>query len=450
MKKIIYSAIALIALCGCSEGGDLAQGAYNGEVLLRSSIATRTVGDQWESGDEIGVRMSYGASGYESAQYTTDASGVLTSTSPLFYPTEESVDITAYYPYSLFNSDGVATLDISNQSDQGAIDLMVATAKDKYRNADPVELKFYHRMAQVVIGSIVSDEDLAELKVELVGAKTAGTYDLVQESFTTSGDAIDIAMKITADSKSAEAIVIPQSANITIRFTTKAGVIYYAILPKEELNGGICYRINSVTLQNNGAVLGEMTIGEWEYGNFENIEVRPNPDIYAVGDAYPSADNAIGIVCAVSDGGRHGKMLSTRESSYLHWSNNAKNTTKAEAIDRNDGLANMRAIIADGVDEYEAVSYVNNMNSDPKGYASGSTGVWYFPALNELGSISPAEWDKINATLTTLGYDEVSDQIWTSTLSDNRMAYRFDVSSANAHESTIMNTELPVRTMQRF
>ncbi len=58
MKKLLYSAMALIVLGGCSEDQDLVSVMRGKEVRLCSSIATRTVGDQWESGKEIGVYMT--------------------------------------------------------------------------------------------------------------------------------------------------------------------------------------------------------------------------------------------------------------------------------------------------------------------------------------------------------------------------------------------------------
>ncbi len=455
MKKLLYITLAMLSAASCSKKGDPVDSSYDGEVRISSSIVTRTEGDQWVSGDAIGLYMSSGETYFgENAKYVTTGSGDFTSESPLYFPETDTVDFMAYYPYVKgVNLDAYA-VDVTDQSDQGAMDIMVASAENEYRNAEPVELKFYHCMAQVVIDSISSEEDLEGLKVELVGIKTAGTYNLLQNTFTTSGEAKDLVMSISADSTSAEAIVIPQTAEVIIRFTTKAGAAFVDTLTMNNLESDVCYNISSVTLKKNAVVLGEMTIGKWGNGTLSNgdVTVRPDPDIYAVGDAYPDADNAIGVVCEVSDGGRHGKMLSL-ECRSLRWSNNTKNTTKADATDTNDGLANMRAIVADGIDNYEAASYVNEMNSDSKGYASGSTGVWYLPARDEVSNILTSEqFDKINATLTTLGKSAINEygEIWSSTLNDNKSAYEVEINSENINEMTLHTSKFETRAMQRF
>ncbi|MFR9566853.1 MAG: hypothetical protein SNH13_06320 [Rikenellaceae bacterium] len=47
MKKLILSALALVALVSCSKSDESSLSTTDAEVRISSSIATRTVGNTW-------------------------------------------------------------------------------------------------------------------------------------------------------------------------------------------------------------------------------------------------------------------------------------------------------------------------------------------------------------------------------------------------------------------
>lgn len=103
--------------------------------------------------------------------------------------------------------------------------------------------------------------------------------------------------------------------------------------------------------------------GRVELGNDDNPP-------YEVGDVIIK-DSCAGIVFYVTDGGWHGKVVSTDEA-MLQWS---IDEVKTGATDPNDGMANMRKIqqISNWYDMYPAFAWCSYIGDG-----------WYLPALNEL------------------------------------------------------------------
>lgn len=95
--------------------------------------------------------------------------------------------------------------------------------------------------------------------------------------------------------------------------------------------------------------------------------------LFEIGDRY-SYKGKEGIVFAVSDGGRHGKIASIDEK-ICAWSTEAVTTG---ATDENDGMKNLRTIqaIAGWHEKYPAFAWCADKGEG-----------WYLPALNELKAL---------------------------------------------------------------
>ena len=167
---------------------------------LNTSATTRTAsgGDTWLSTDRIGIIMAEAGSriggndsgvlpGGDNAPYapagiSTDARGRSTATfapadpgaGPMYYPATGRVDFYAYYPYAP-KGDVVGQLDenynfkidLSDQSDPAAIDVLCAQVEGVTRSAAPVHLPFHHMFAKVTLcvtaGAGISHADVAAL-----------------------------------------------------------------------------------------------------------------------------------------------------------------------------------------------------------------------------------------------------------------------------------------------
>ncbi|MFR9602693.1 MAG: fimbrillin family protein [Rikenellaceae bacterium] len=256
MKKIIYSALALLTLASCSKTDETTTITTDGEVRITSSIATRTSGNTWDSGDEIGVYMSTnGADPYvvgdlgENVLYTTtygDGTFTTSTTTTLYYPASGNVNLLAYYPYVATTADytfdaEAYPVNVAVQTTQGDIDLMVATVTNQAKTISPVGLVFDHKLSNIVL-NVTNGDGYANLsaigkisKIELSGGVTTADFNLTNDDISLGSDTetIEFVVSQTTTAITAEAIIIPQTlsnSNATLSVTTEAGAVHTVAL----------------------------------------------------------------------------------------------------------------------------------------------------------------------------------------------------------------------------
>ena len=137
------------------------------------------------------------------------------------------------------------------------------------------------------------------------------------------------------------------------------------------------------------------------------IQAAPAPKpiltkIYQVGDYYNDGVRE-GVVFEVSAGGRHGKIVSMKQSvTTLKWSSDSADYKRLiGANSEADGAANMAkvAAVSGWQDKYPAFKWCADLGDG-----------WYLPSKEELLIIYKSR-DKLNAHLT----DVLSDDCWSST-----------------------------------
>ncbi len=255
MKKVLFSAIAIAAMVGCSKTEEIEIDNWNGELRITSGIESRASGTLWESGDAIGVFMSETttttAVGLHNTQYTTDTDTgsaefkTPDTVTPLYYPQSGTVDIVAHYPYNTSASVDSYPIDVTSQSvitdaqgattdnsDLTAIDFM-STKKmvGESKSSSAISLTFYHLLTQVKVvltpGDGLTADDLKTATVKISGTKataTAGlTYDATtykpSATFDTNGATTATDLSVKAVDGTATLIVVPQSDNVTFTIT---------------------------------------------------------------------------------------------------------------------------------------------------------------------------------------------------------------------------------------
>ena len=141
-------------------------------------------------------------------------------------------------------------------------------------------------------------------------------------------------------------------------------------------------------------------------------EESENYVIYKIGDYY-NKNGKEGVVFEVSDGGRHGKIVSLNQTSTpwdsrVKWDGNKYiNGTKTSANSGRDGKANTDKIMRRSDNKYfEAFVWCRNKGDD-----------WYLPAADELWTIYN-NMSAINSTLAKHGGTELSGWYWSSTECD--------------------------------
>ncbi len=104
--------------------------------------------------------------------------------------------------------------------------------------------------------------------------------------------------------------------------------------------------------------------------------------IYAVGDLFPNAENPIGVVYYIENGGVNGKVIALNDFVGMSWGSPDIET----GIDQLNGLVNMASVqAADAVfASFPAFTSINNLNAPGTVYTAESKNVWYMPAIKEL------------------------------------------------------------------
>lgn len=123
--------------------------------------------------------------------------------------------------------------------------------------------------------------------------------------------------------------------------------------------------------------------GAVQHKPIQSVEVIPaeNETIYGIGDIYDK--NGIkGVVIMLTDGGRHGLIMSLDEA-CLPWCNLHRKKQKRAmgASDRHDGMKNMLAI-----EKYIAENNLSWSNFPAFEWCRAKGEGWYLPSINEIWS----------------------------------------------------------------
>lgn len=237
----MVSALTL-SLTACSADGDYAVNDAP-ETVTFTATTQRATATAWTAGDQIGVYMMPTGQTLDQSEQTTpqgtcyvtiEGNGYFAGqTTALAYPKDGSaVDFVAYYPYSANVANGIYAVDLHDQSDPEAIDLMYAdNAKGLSRQNAPVGLNFTHQLAKVQLNIVnTAGSSLEGLSVSLDETPTTANFHLADATFSDLGGNAGVTMTVSVSGQNATAtaFVIPnagQSATqpLKVTFTTAEG-----------------------------------------------------------------------------------------------------------------------------------------------------------------------------------------------------------------------------------
>lgn len=189
---------------------------------IDGDIQTKAAESKWDANDAIGVFMKTGdgLTNVLSANknYNTTGDGAFKAAATdqtLFYPENGStVDFVAYYPFKQQLVNNSYRVDIENQSNQAAIDLMYSTnAIGLSKTTTAANLIFAHQLAkvQITIKNGAGVPDLNNLTTSIVGVKSKADFDLSAGVINVQNPTATILTKtsIAAGTAVSEAILIP-------------------------------------------------------------------------------------------------------------------------------------------------------------------------------------------------------------------------------------------------
>ena len=253
IRPILLGLLAFpVLFAGCSQDTDLPSTGNEDRVALRVSsdisvdnqvqrVGTRAVDGSWENTDAIGIFAVpvTGAEEYANRQYTTATAtlGTFTPATPdqtIYLPVDgNGRDFVAYYPYDGAMSGSEYAINLTNQTQQNAIDFMVSERENGANStvkgiskADPnVKFRFHHKLAKLRLniatgnGFSSNNSELSGLKVEITGQPTTGTFDvLASDAVAGTNSNQTIALLSTTEGTKAEGIVFPSEDYTGMQF----------------------------------------------------------------------------------------------------------------------------------------------------------------------------------------------------------------------------------------
>lgn len=289
-KLFPLALVAAATMASCN--GKVSPEAQDDKVAVQfgSSItASRAVNDKWTAGDQIGIFMveenevlSKDAirEDADNIAYNTNGSGAFSPAAEeetIYFPMAGDVDFYAYYPYTPEVNDYRIALDLTDQSNQEALDLMFAKVSGCNKSNPKVELQFSHLLSNLILevqpGTGLTQADLAELTVKVKDANTKATFNLVDGTISGEETPKGFTMKTVEAGKRYEAILFPtESESREIEFDLNNdhdGPFTWTM--KSALKGGSQYH-HLVTLSRTAAEVSG-SIKPWDNGgdNGEHI-----------------------------------------------------------------------------------------------------------------------------------------------------------------------------------
>lgn len=244
----MLAAGALLAFASCTKDVEQVSDAPKGPAARFSAVAgkgdggmLKASGTSWSTDDRVGIYMVTTGQPIGDASILANANNiqhvvsepgaacdfnVVNAEQLIHLPETGTVDFYAYYPYNPnITADYKYPVDVSNQSNLEAIDLLYATSKD---TDDPnVKLKFYHKLTKVefYVNPTEMGDDYRGATLTLKGMPTRAAFGLSDGTFTVDDASVgDITLTLDSEGR-ATALLIPGThAGAAVTVTTKSGL----------------------------------------------------------------------------------------------------------------------------------------------------------------------------------------------------------------------------------
>jgi formylglycine-generating enzyme required for sulfatase activity len=211
--------------------------AQTGSPETRTSAS----GSQWLTTDRVGIFMYVSgqtlsatsiSEGADNRSYQPQTAATSSALSPvtlgdvIYFPQSGQVDFTAYYPRKATGTGPgeingyVYSIDLSNQSDPAALDLLYARQTGMSKQTATVNLSFTHVLSKITLhvkkGTDLGAVDFSVATATLGGMPAAAGFDLAAGAVINEGAAAGFQALKTATSTgfdaSYEALLLPQAA----------------------------------------------------------------------------------------------------------------------------------------------------------------------------------------------------------------------------------------------
>lgn len=279
-------ALSTLALMSCTNNDDNSEWYGSEGIVFTTAIQSRVSGNTWNANDEVGIYMMNAGSGIEAAtaqnkKYIAQTNGTLTAApgNGIYLPESGNVDFIAYYPYTTSVSGNKLAVNVSDQSNPAAIDLIYSngTKGVAATTATTISLGFTHQLTKVTL-NVTKDETIETLNglgVNIKGISTEGEFNLADGTLTATAGTNnkDVAMYIDAQgtTATATAIILPTAAStdqtsLNLTFNLNGQSFTHTISDASIFEKGTNVSFNAKLSINNGkpvVTVGNATISNW-------------------------------------------------------------------------------------------------------------------------------------------------------------------------------------------
>lgn len=288
ISNLLYmGALSTLALMSCTNNDDNSEWYGSEGIVFTTAIQSRVSGNTWNANDEVGIYMMNAGSGIEAAtaqnkKYIAQTNGTLTAApgNGIYLPESGNVDFIAYYPYTTSVSGNKLAVNVSDQSNPAAIDLIYSngTKGVAATTATTIRLGFTHQLTKVTL-NVTKDETIETLNglgVNIKGISTEGEFNLADGTLTATAGTNnkDVAMYIDAQgtTATATAIILPTAAStdqtsLNLTFNLNGQSFTHTISDASIFEKGTNVSFNANLSINNGkpvVTIGAATIEDWD------------------------------------------------------------------------------------------------------------------------------------------------------------------------------------------
>lgn len=287
ISNLLYmGALSTLTLMSCTNNDDNSEWYGSEGIVFTTAIQSRVSGNTWNANDEVGIYMMNAGSGIEAAtaqnkKYIAQTNGTLTAApgNGIYLPESGNVDFIAYYPYTTSVSGNKLAVNVSDQSNPAAIDLIYSngTKGVAATTATTISLEFTHQLTKVTL-NVTKDETIETLNglgVNIKGISTEGEFNLADGTLTATAGTNnkDVAMYIDAQgtTATATAIILPTAAStdqtsLNLTFNLNGQSFTHTISDASIFEKGTNVSFNAKLSIKNGkpvVTVGNATISKW-------------------------------------------------------------------------------------------------------------------------------------------------------------------------------------------
>lgn len=228
IMKVLYICSMFFLFYSCEQENEIktTETPKDGIATFHATISkTRTTGNNWDKEDSIGIYALTGGDSIPGGIFdekanikyeTKDGSGFFTAVdTDIMLPSGGTYDFVAYYPYQSDMTNNIYQIDISNQANQGDIDLLYSDNAKEHTYTNPnANLKFNHMLSMVTLNISAGDDvtSLVNATVEIRNTSTMGTFNLSSKEISITKDSIATItpnINCTKEKATVSAILLP-------------------------------------------------------------------------------------------------------------------------------------------------------------------------------------------------------------------------------------------------